>query len=481
MKFWSDDLRVCQKCKNAVEMNAEGKVKCPKCKSNVWFYDFRPIGDPPEIPKPKPNELLKNPTTALLLAAAGLFGLVALVAVYNTYVVAAACSLAAIGFAVFGFVRHAEALKIENALAYTDRMKRYGETMRGRVLEFTRRYNHLLRTSDSRIEHYFDDIYRRAEKEKDDAEALRDAASRDRHAIHHVEKHIYQMAERFIQDHLKWVSNKLRADPENYQRNKLQLIKAFDFISEVGYKTPQNLRSNSLKRLKKDYGEKVREQALKDEQRRIKQQMREEEKARKEREQAVKEAESREKDLQQRLDDALRQHTDVHSAEIEELQRQLAEAHADAERTKSMAELTRVGHVYILSNIGSFGENIFKVGMTRRLDPQVRVKELGDASVPFPFDVHAMITCDDAPKLEKTLHHELTRFRVNRVNLRKEYFEVKLNTILDAVREHHGRVDYVAEPEALEYRETQEISPEDLVEVESELQEIGADFEDLDE
>ncbi|MBT4866955.1 MAG: GIY-YIG nuclease family protein [Planctomycetaceae bacterium] len=416
-----------------------------------------------------------------MLAAVAVFGLVALVAIFNSYIVATVCSLAAIGFAAFGFVRHAEARQIEASLEYMNRMKQYGEVMRDRVSESIFRYNHLLRTGDTRIEHYYNDIYLRAEKERKDAEAMRGAAQRDRRAVKHVEDRIFQMAARFIQDHLKWVSQKLRPDPENYQRNKLQLIKAFDFIDGVGYDVPRNLRKDSMKDLKSSYRVKVREQTLKDEQRRIKQQMREEEKARKEREQALQEAEQRENDIQKRLDEALREHADEHGAEIEELKRQLAEAHANSERALSMAQQTKVGHVYILSNIGSFGEGIFKVGMTRRVEPQLRVKELGDASVPFPFDVHAMITCDDAPKLEKTLHHELTRYRVNRVNLRKEYFAVQLDTILAAVRTHHGKVEYVAEPEALEYRETQEISPDELVEVESELVEIGADFEDFDE
>lgn len=86
-----------------------------------------------------------------------------------------------------------------------------------------------------------------------------------------------------------------------------------------------------------------------------------------------------------------------------------------------------------------------------------------------------------SPTLEKQLHHALTRYRVNRVNLRKEYFEIDLDTIIAEVHANHGVVEYVAEPEALEYRETLEISPEQLIETEAELLEIGADFEDSDE
>ena len=86
------------------------------------------------------------------------------------------------------------------------------------------------------------------------------------------------------------------------------------------------------------------------------------------------------------------------------LEADLAEAHSKTERIVSQAQLTRRGHVYVISNMGSFGDNVFKIGMTRRLEPYDRVKELGDASVPFRFDVHAMIFSDDAPSLESTLH-----------------------------------------------------------------------------
>ena len=95
----------------------------------------------------------------------------------------------------------------------------------------------------------------------------------------------------------------------------------------------------------------------------------------------------------------------------------------------SQAMLTKSGHVYIISNIGSFGDNMLKIGMTRRLEPMDRVKELGDASVPFPFDVHAMIRTSDAPTLENALHKHFDARRVNLENTRKEFFYVSLEEI----------------------------------------------------
>ena len=94
-----------------------------------------------------------------------------------------------------------------------------------------------------------------------------------------------------------------------------------------------------------------------------------------------------------------------------------------------MAQQTKAGHVYVISNIGSFGDNVFKIGMTRRLEPMDRVKELGDASVPFEFDVHAMIYSDNAPELENIMHKEFDSRRVNLVNSRKEFFKVELQEI----------------------------------------------------
>ena len=139
---------------------------------------------------------------------------------------------------------------------------------------------------------------------------------------------------------------------------------------------------------------------------------------------------------------------------IDELQRRLEEAHANKERAISRAQLTRSGHVYVISNIGSFGENVYKIGMTRRLEPLDRVRELGDASVPFRFDVHAIIYSEDAPSLENQLHNIFNHRRVNRVNSRKEFFKVTLDEIAEVVREHHGEIEFIKVPEAEEYRKT---------------------------
>lgn len=205
----------------------------------------------------------------------------------------------------------------------------------------------------------------------------------------------------------------------------------------------------------------VKKEAEKEEQRQIREQMREEKKAQQELERARKQAEEEEHRYQQALEKA---RADVQKTtgakhdrllrEIEALQQRLAEAQANRERAVSQAQLTRSGYVYVISNIGSFGENMYKVGMTRRLEPMDRVKELGDASVPFPFDVHAMIYCEDAPSLENQLHRRFHHRRVNLVNERKEYFYVSLPELAAAVEEFHGQIEFTLAAEAGDYRQS---------------------------
>ncbi len=113
----------------------------------------------------------------------------------------------------------------------------------------------------------------------------------------------------------------------------------------------------------------------------------------------------------------------------------------------------RAGYVYVISNIGAFGENVYKIGMTRRLDPQDRIDELGDASVPFNFDVHAMIFSDDAPALEAALHRAFENRKLNMVNQRREFFNVTLDEIKDVIKKNFDKtVEFHDVPDAEQYR-----------------------------
>jgi hypothetical protein len=146
---------------------------------------------------------------------------------------------------------------------------------------------------------------------------------------------------------------------------------------------------------------------------------------------------------------------EAYRAQVAVLERDLAEAHARTERAQALAEQTRSGYVYVISNIGSFGEGVVKIGLTRRLDPIDRVRELGDASVPFAFDMHAMIYSDDAPSLERALHGAFEATRINVTNARKEFFRATIDEVEHAVRRLAPEAPFIKDVEAQEFRETQ--------------------------
>lgn len=244
-----------------------------------------------------------------------------------------------------------------------------------------------------------------------------------------------------------------------------RLKKAFQTINELGSQLQISLSSAyleiCLKELYLTHELQEKRHAEQEEQREIREKMREEERAQKELERAQREAEDEEKRYAKALEKAQSELQKASGIELEELkakmqslERQLAEAKAQKERAISQAQLTRSGYIYVISNIGSFGENVFKIGMTRRLDPMDRVRELGDASVPFPFDVHAMLYSLDAPTLEGELHGYLENRRLNLVNPRKEFFAVSLEELDEFAKKNNVKLELTKLAEAKEYRES---------------------------
>lgn len=142
-------------------------------------------------------------------------------------------------------------------------------------------------------------------------------------------------------------------------------------------------------------------------------------------------------------------------AKKEELEAQLEKIDSELKDVDYRSANQRAGYVYIISNIGAFGENVYKIGMTRRLEPMERVDELGDASVPFNFDVHAMIFTDDAPGLEAALHNAFANRKLNYINQRREFFNVSLDEIKAVVRKNYDKtVEFVDVAPAEQYRES---------------------------
>jgi Domain of unknown function (DUF4041)/T5orf172 domain len=203
-----------------------------------------------------------------------------------------------------------------------------------------------------------------------------------------------------------------------------------------------------------------------EEQRFLKERLRDEEKARREYEEKIRQA-AKEEELKRRaVEEAEKKFasaTTEQKAQYEQELRNLREELADAtRRTLTIAQQTKKGHVYIISNVGSFGEGVYKIGQTRRPEPQDRVDELGDASVPFEFDVHALIESDNAPALEHRLHKQLLALQVNKINSRKEFFRVSLADIHQEIEKLKQGEDFTVKvwtekAIATEYRDSLDI------------------------
>lgn len=211
--------------------------------------------------------------------------------------------------------------------------------------------------------------------------------------------------------------------------------------------------------------------SIKEQQKALRESQREEEKAQKELEQERVRAEKEEIHYQNALEKIKKEIETATGIQYEQLsekikyyEEELAEARANKERAISMAQQTRRGYVYIISNIGSFGENVYKIGMTRRLDPEDRIRELSNASVPFRFDIHAMIYSEDAPALETMLHNTFDKQKVNLINGRKDFFRVPIEEIQEKIKDSGISARFIKNAEARDYRESLRIRNTEVLE-----------------
>ena len=251
-------------------------------------------------------------------------------------------------------------------------------------------------------------------------------------------------------------------------RNKI--TKSFETLNKLfstdGVQMEQKLLQYKLDELNLVYTYELKKEQEREQQKAIKEQMVEEEKVRREIERQKAKLEKDQAQCSNEINRLMgymqKNQSDVEKQlyidKINELEEKLKQLEADKATVLEREANARAGYVYVISNIGSFGADVYKIGMTRRLEPMDRVKELGSASVPFEFDVHAMIFSDDAPALETALHQAFEKQSVNRVNLRKEFFRVSLDDTERVVKENFNKaVKFTRIPVAKEYNETLEI------------------------
>ena len=257
----------------------------------------------------------------------------------------------------------------------------------------------------------------------------------------------------------------------NIQSIQKRIEKTFERLNKLNESNQVRLTSKylecKLSELKLVHEYQVKKQEEKEEQKRIREELREEAKLKKELEEAKKNTlkdithfENALSKLNEQLKSNNLSDEEIKNLQLkkEELEKNIDNLNLSLKDIDYRQENQRVGYVYIISNIGAFGKDVYKIGMTRRLEPMDRIDELGDASVPFNFDVHAMIFADDAPKLENALHKAFENKKLNMVNQRREFFNVTLEEIEKVVKENFDKtVEFKKEPEAEQFRQSLKI------------------------
>jgi hypothetical protein len=253
----------------------------------------------------------------------------------------------------------------------------------------------------------------------------------------------------------------------NMEVNEKRIEKSFEELNKLG-RIMQAVITDAYKKLKYEelylafeYQQKKQEE--KEEQKRVREELREQQKLEQEirqaREKLAKEKKHFTKaiiELESKLKEAINDSERALVLEkLEEVKGQYAELEKEEKVIDYREQNAKAGYVYVISNIGSFGENVYKIGMTRRLEPLERIDELGDASVPFDFDVHALIFSDNAPALEAKLHEHFYKSRINKLNNRKEFFRADIHEIEKVIKENYDKVvDVMKEAPAEQYRES---------------------------
>lgn len=459
-------IRFCPKCGarvRAAESVFEGPCACPTCLERSQFYDYprEPIASPPE-PKSKPTITWYDRLFWFALATAGLAIVITLWSLWhgmaNAALVGAAICLV-VGIGLVGNIsrlkrdlahvgeakkRAERALKVSNS-----QLQAATEIQHG----FKKNFDSLITEEKRRLQN---DISARQEKtkklESEAIELMSNAQSQNNCAK--------LLGERLLDDSIDRISREINSS--NLSSCRRWISDVIQFCRANGYQVGRRRENDLMERLTMDHQTTLQKAKRGHEQQRIEAKMREEQHVLSDMEQQIRNAEAERSAIKKNLTTVLKQSNGEDSEEVASLREKLQAAEEKAQQAMAIAQGSQSGYVYVLSNFGSFGPNVFKIGTTRRINPQEFVDELGSLAVPFPYDVHMMIACEDAPKLEAALHESLHESRVNRVNLSRDYFRTDIKTIWQLVVAHHGNVAFSVEPEAVELNESMKMTDEDF-------------------
>lgn len=456
-------IRFCPACGarvQAPESVFDGPCLCPTCHQRSQFYDY-----PRETPA-RPTKPSTRPTTTwfdrCLWSALVLVGLVAFIVLWALYEERADAAIVGssvclvLALAIVGFVvrvkrdqlRAVEAqTRAERALVVANsKLQAAGDIQRG----FKKNFDALVTEEKRRLQN-------ENAARKEQAELLYAEAQQRKESVETIAPKVQILGDRLLDEGVDRISRDLTAS--NLPASRRQMLDFIQFCRENGCPVSKERENDLLKQLVMDHETALLKAKHSGERQRIEAKMQEEERVIRELEQQIRSAEAERSAVQKKLNAVVQPAQDNDSEELEYLREKLALADQKAQEATHALAKTTAGYVYVLSNIGSLGPNVFKIGTTRRLDPLRHIEKLG-AFLPFPYDIHMMIPSDDAAELEAALHEALHDCRINRLKHSKDFFHTDIQTIWRAVVAKHGTVDYVSEPVAEEYQESRRMSDE---------------------
>jgi hypothetical protein len=456
----------CPECSHAVTgppASVATTRACPGCGKTATFIDYahEKIAPPPE-PKRKPTTTWADQAMRALVALVVALALLSAWALWSgtggiAWWSGLACLLAALPLAGrFAYLQR-ELLRSQEMLRRTERalvvsnakITAAAEINRG----FQRNIEQVAAEERRRVQASFSTVSRKLVEQKEDVSwRMRRAEDQNR-----VVKHL---GDRILNDSLERISCDLTA--RNFEASRRRLQEVIDFCRENDCPISPRREEDLMSQLTHRYNRELRVEQERQRRDAVAARLQAEQRVHEQMQAEITRVEAHKSAIRRRLTEAeaAGETAESSSTTLKKLKGELQAAEQKARDATAIARHARAGHVLVLSNVGSLGEGIFKIAMSRRVDPLEAVSELAREATPFPFDVHMVISSEKASELLHTLHEELHEQRVNRVDLGKDFFRTDIETIWRLVVAHHGAVECRREYPAEEFRESQAMTDE---------------------
>ncbi len=477
----------CPECSYALSGEPEAVAttrSCPGCGKQVTFVDYAReyIPEPPE-PKRKPTLTWADQAMRALVGLAVVLALLAVWALWTGTGSLAlwsgvACLAVAVPLAVRFVYLQRELLRAQEAVRRAERalvvsnakITAAAEINRG----FKKNIEQVAAEERRRVQASFGAVSKKLVEQKEDV-AWRMRRTEDQNRV------VKHLGDRLLNDSLERISCELTA--RNFEASRRRLQEVIDFCRENDYPISPRKEDDLVSQLTHRYNRELRLEQERQRRDAVAARLQAEQRVHEQMQAEITRVEAHKSAIRRRLSEAQAASDTAESSSttLKKLKADLQAAEERARDATKIAQHSRAGHVLVLSNIGSLGEGVYKIAMSRRIDPLEAVEELGREATPFPFDVHMVVSSEKAAELLSTLHEELHDHRVNRINLGKDFFRTDIETIWRLVVAHHGAVECQREARADEFRESAAMSDERFAQLSQMMQSRenwSADFAD---